>query len=167
MSDIKQSDRYPVAICNSIGSKQFLLFTDAGRRLLEQWHVIRLTRRDKVAHFISHYFWFLNPGPVSNSEEAYRAHFGHNNTDHEVYANFVKQSPVHMPVQTVLTWLQEQMIINYLPYHSFTDYEYLHEYSANIAWTPNRYQDIGLADLFSNHEEISELLRNYPSAVYP
>ncbi len=164
VADIQKSDRYPVAIFNSIGSKLGLISAQ-GQRIIQQWHIIRLTRHNKISHFISHYFWSMNKKPPDDAP--FVVEFGHNNTGHDVYARFVQRAPVYMPIQNVLTWLQEQMIINYLPYHAAVDYDQLHGYSENVKWTPNQYQDIGLEHLFTNHEEIRDLLSNFTSIVYP
>jgi hypothetical protein len=159
---ITKSIEYPVAIFNSIQSKWDLL-TTAGRQLQDRWHLVRLTRRNKVSHFISHYFWSLNSRDSNTDVE-----FGHNNTDHIVYVRWLmQQPPVHMPIDHVMTWLQEQLIMYHVPYHSVLDYDDLPHYQGTIAWTPNRYQGIGLEHLFSNHAEISDVLTNFTSTVYP
>jgi hypothetical protein len=147
---------YKICILNNVTPKFFL----AGRRdLLEKWHVINLTRADKIHHFISHWFWLQNTEQerIQNSGQ-----FQHHGTDHSSYKHFVDQGQNTYDTDFIAVWLQEQLINYLLPSDATVDYSELPNYATDdIQWQPNMYDTVTLEDLFSNHKEIQQLLGNF------
>jgi len=149
--------KYKVAILNN-KSPQYYLLGDCD--LLTHWHVIRLTRNDKVHHFISHWFWRQN---FKNKEMVFKdiTGFEHHGTDHKIYAGNMP-SRVTFDIENVITWLQEQWSMFHIRFDVEIDYAELNNYeSYNISWNPNQYNGIGLKDLFENHVEIEQLLNRF------
>lgn len=147
---------YKVCILNNTVPKFFL----AGRRdLLEKWHVINLTRNDKIHHFISHWFWQQNTVQERFQDSG---QFRHHGTDHRSYKNFVSQGRNTCNTESIIVWLQEQLINHHLPGDVTVDYSELPNYATdNIQWQPNKYDTIALEDLFDNHKEIQQLLGKF------
>jgi hypothetical protein len=147
---------YKICILNNTVPKFFL----KGRKdLLKKWHVINLTRNDKVHHFISNWFWMQN-----SEQERLRdtGQFKHHDTDHSSYKNLLTDGRITYDIHLIATWLQEQLINLYLPSDVTIDYSELPDLATNnIKWQPNRYDTITLNDLFDNHKEIENLLANF------
>jgi hypothetical protein len=157
LEQLTQSSGYKICILNNTAPKFYL----AGRRdLLDQWHIINLTRNNKVQHFISYWFWEQNTlqERISNSGK-----FSHHNTKHDVYKNSMLGNKVCYDIEAIIAWLQEQLINFHIAYNETVDYDELPKYQTdNISWTPNQYHSIGLADIFENHQEIHNLLSSFP-----
>jgi hypothetical protein len=153
----KKSQWYQIAILNHHTTKMKLL--SDRNNILQHWHVIKLTRRDKVSHFISNWFWSLN---TQEQQWSNSGKFSHHGTSNEVY---IKEKPQDLPYVDpgmVMTWLQEQMVNDYLRYDYCIDYEDLPAYATpRVQWNPNQYGNITLKDLVCNHEELSEILSDY------
>jgi hypothetical protein len=147
---------YKVCILNNAIPKFFLV----GRKdLLEKWHVINLTRNDKIHHFISYWFWEQNTMQERLQDSG---QFRHHGTDHRSYKNLLAQGQYTYNTNSIVAWLQEQLINHHLPGNVTVDYSELPNYATdNIQWQPNKYNTITLKDLFSNHEEIQHLLGNF------
>jgi hypothetical protein len=148
--------KYKICILNNTVPKFFL----ASRRdLLQKWHVINLTRNDKVHHFISHWFWMQN-----TIQERFQdtGQFRHHNTDHDSYKNMLVKDRSTYDIQAIVVWLQEQLINYYLDNNATVDYSELPSYATdNIKWQPNKYGTIDLIDIFDNHKEIEDLLGHF------
>lgn len=147
---------YKVCILNNTAPK-FHLVGSPG--YLDHWHVVHLTRKDKVHHFISYWFWEQN---TANQRMNNSGLFRHHNTDRASYQSVLNQPRRHCDIDAVIAWLQEQLINYHLPFDTEIDYGELPQLATdNIAWQPNNYDSISLSDIFENHKEISELLSNY------
>lgn len=147
-----ESSPYKVAILHSIHPKFYLLKKD---NLLKNWHVVHLTRNDKVSHFISHYFWYL-----SNNQG--QTQFMHHGTEYSTYLEFAKNKPINYNIENVKKWLIEHTLSYFMHNDYIVDYQDLKILeSHNIRWEPNNYDNIQLQDLFINHAEIKDLLENF------
>lgn len=154
-----KSSRYKVCILNCVSPK-FKLYSELS--LLQDWHVIRLTHENKIKHFISHWFWKLNQESERMNDSGKYKHHG---TPADVYSNSLKE-PVILDIESVIVWLQEQLIIHHLPIDTSLDYSNLKNLStSNIRWNPNLYDNISLQDLFINHQEIYDLLSNFKISI--
>ena len=152
------NNQYKVAILNN-KMPHYYLFNN--KELLQQWHVVRLTRNDKSHHFISHWFWKQNFKDNDFSIDVTDFIFQHHGTDNQTYVE-------HMPKKTqfdiadLIVWLQEQLSIFHIKSDVSIDYSELKDYSSNnIQWKPNQYNNIRLEDLFTNHDEIKILLDGF------
>lgn len=144
---------YRVCILNNTVPKFFLRNR---QDLLSEWHVIHLTRTNKVNHFISYWFWEQNTAQERFNNQG---RFKHNNTDHSSYRAAVSKPPEYYSPSAVVAWLQEQLINYHIPCNTTLDYNELPEYQTdNLNWTPNRYESIELQDIVANHKEIETLL---------
>ena len=146
---------YMVAIMNSVEPKFDLI---AHPELLQDWHVVKLTRKDKVQHFISYWFWEQNTMQQRFDDTG---KFKHHGTDSQAYKSFINE-PQHYSISAVKNWLQEQLILEFLPYDYSIDYNDLHTIgNSPIKWQPNQYGNLTLCDLFTNGKEIQDLLENF------
>ena len=147
---------YKICILNHSIPKFFL----AGRKdLLQKWHVINLTRKDKVHHFISYWVWMQNTQEERLQDSG---QFKHHGTEHSSYKNLLAQDRTTYDTNSIVFWLQEQLINYYLPSDTTVDYSELPDYATdNIHWQPNKYDTITLKDLFVNHKDIEDLLGNF------
>ncbi len=146
---------YKVCILNNTAPKFFL----PGRQdLLKKWHVINLTRQDKIHHLISNWFWKKN-----TDQERLRdsGKFKHHGTAQSVYHNAAQQRSYY-ELSSIIIWLQEQLINHHIPSNATVDYSELVNYATeDISWQPNQYELLNLIDIFENHKEIEDLLTNY------
>lgn len=147
--------RYKVAILNNASPKCYLF---NNHDLLKNWHVVRLTRQDKTHHFISHWFWKQN---FNDSQRHSDLIFQHHGTDYQTYIDHMPDK-IEFNIESLIVWLQEQLLIFHVDADVVVDYDELKYYeSDNISWTPNRYDNINLEDLFLNHHEIKILLDGF------
>lgn len=148
---------YKVCILNNTISK-FFLASDS--ELQKQWHIINLTRKDTLAHFMSYWFWRQNPMDNRFNDTCV---FKHHATPPDVYADAVKASPkVHYSIQNIIPWLQGQLINTYITADVTLDYAQLPLLANNnVTWQANCYDAIKLSDIFLNHEEIEQFLTNF------
>lgn len=147
---------YKICILNNTIPKFFLV----GRKdLLEKWHVINLTRNDKISHFISHWVWMQNTQQERLQDSG---QFKHHGTDHSCYENLLVNVPDIYHTHSIVVWLQEQLINYHLPSSATVDYSELPNYvTDNIQWQPNKYDTITLKDMFVNHKDLEDLLSNF------
>jgi hypothetical protein len=156
LNELTNSKSYKICILNNSSPKFYLT---SATDLLSKWHVINLTRKNKIQHFISHWFWFQNDPEQRQVDSGI---FSHHNTDNSVYRQQSHKIKKAIPVDFVIQWLQEQLINNYVTSDVVIDYDELINYqSDHIRWTPNRYEDIGLDNIIINYEEIKNLLSNF------
>jgi len=147
---------YKICILNNTIPKFFLV---SRKDLLKKWHVINLTRNDKIHHFISYWFWEQNTMQQRLEDSG---QFRHHGTDYHSYKNLLTQGQRTYSTDAVVAWLQEQLINHHLHSDVTVDYSELPNYATdNIHWQPNKYETITLEDLFSNHKEIQDLLANF------
>jgi hypothetical protein len=152
---LKIDKNYLVAIMNSVEPKFNLV---AHTEVLNEWHVIKLTRRNKVQHFISYWFWEQNTMQQRFNDTG---KFKHHGTNNSVYALGLIQLQYY-PISAVKSWLQEQLVLEFLPYNYTVDYDDLPAVGQElIEWQPNEYGNITLNDLFTNGTEIQDLLENF------
>lgn len=147
--------KYNVAILNNCVPKFYLT---SATELLKKWHVINLSRKDKVSHYISHYLWMIGREIEDQNQPGI---FDHHGTSNRTYKQHLKD-PIYHPIDYVVIWLQQQLINKYIPHDCSIDYkdlQYLPTYHIN--WQPNDYRDITLSSLFTNHQEIQNLLENF------
>jgi hypothetical protein len=152
----KDQKQYKICILNNCDPKFYLVNnTD----ILSKWHVINLTRNNKLEHFISHWFWFQN---TNNERFEDSGKFKHHNTNNKVYKNSANTIKKIVPVGVVIQWLQEQLVNQYIKSDFVIDYSELFKLATdNINWQPNQYNDIQLEDVVTNASEIKQLLLNF------
>jgi len=155
--DLTNTDTpYKLCILNNSEPKFYLTSAD---ELLSKWHVVNLTRQDKVSHYISHWFWFQNSQQQRNLNSG---KFQHHNTDHVTYQSFLDKNKQSVPKNHVIQWLQEQLINCFVKSDLIIDYnDLVNHQTDNIHWQPNQYENIQLHDMIQNHEEIKNLLLNF------
>ena len=147
---------YKLSILNNCAPKFYLT---GSNELLTHWHIINLTRNNKVEHFISHWFWYQNS---IEDQLIGGVKFKHHGTSNDVYKESLGTVKKEIPLDFVTTWLQEQLINRYIKSDIILDYSDLSKLqSNNIKWTPNRYDDIRLNDIADNYKEIENLLLNF------
>jgi len=147
---------YKLCILNNSAPKFYLTTAE---KLLSNWHVIDLTRHNKVNHFISHWFWFQN---TLEQQQNDTGKFRHHNTDHSVYCQYLNEIKKTVSLDFVIVWLQEQLINRFVKSDVSIDYTELIEYQSDtIRWLPNSYENIQLSDIIINHKEITDLLLNF------
>lgn len=152
---LQTSQSYMVAIMNSVEPKFNLV---AHPEILKDWHVIKLTRKNKLQHFISYWFWEQN---TMQQRFNNTGKFKHHGTDNEVYVSALTKKQ-HCDISAVKNWLQEQLVLEFLPYNYTVDYDELGNIGDGlISWEPNQYGDITLNNLFTNGTEIQDLLENF------
>lgn len=158
----KLSDvNYNICILNNTVPK---LYLRNKRNLLLNWHTIRLTRKNKVSHFISHWFWQLN---TLEQQKQNSGAFLHNSTTYEKYTNQLQQhGKATIDISFVESWLMEQLILELIPVDEEIDYDDLCDLTPlDFSWTPNQYNTIALSDIFVNHNELEDLLLSFSTQV--
>lgn len=147
--------KYKLAIVNSIHPKFFLL---NNQELLSKWHVIRLTRKNKIDHFISSYFW-------KKKRVDMKLPFKHHCTKEQAYLDFInKTGKETYDEELVKIWITEQLLTYVTPCDVQIDYDELPLIDPNdyyLTWQPNKYGNLGLSDIFNNYQEIEKLLNNF------
>lgn len=144
---------YQICILNNPEPKFYLRnATD----FLSQWHTIKLTRNNKIEHFISTWFWEYNflEQRIDNT-----GMFFHHGTPEERYRQQVEKiGPVSLDPSVVIGWLQNQLILDFIAADVVIDYDDLETLSStDVKWSPNQY-NVALSDLFINHKEVEDLL---------
>ena len=147
---------YYVGILHSIHPK-FYLLNDT--KLLNKWHVVHLTRRDKVSHFISNYFWKI----INHKLNTNGSNFDHHATTYTNYRNYIDNQPkVVYDIEHAKVWLLEHTLSYFIKSNYQIDYSELTSLESHeIKWNPNKYGNITLEDLFINHDELNNLLTNF------
>ena len=143
---------YKICILNNICPKYYLT-----PEILRKWHVIHLTRNDKIQQFISHWVWAQNSldERINNT-----SNFKHHGTPAENYQSLLADKR-NYDIENVIAWLAEQPISYHLHHDVEIDYNELPIYASNnIKWNPNQY-NFKLQDLFTNYQEIENLLTNF------
>lgn len=149
---------YQVAIVNSVNAKTELL-ADPG--LLEPWHVIRLTRRDKVGWMRSWAWFFLHPGSEVSSGHADR--LLHHGTSAQSYIeNLHRLGPVELTpdvIKDIASNLCLHALSPLIPADEEIDYGDLPGLqSEHTWWKGNDYPDLSMQTLFPGYDRIRPLL---------
>lgn len=149
---------YQVAIVNSVNAKTELL---ADLSLLEHWHVIRLTRRDKVGWMRSWAFFFLHPGSEVYSTEANR--LLHHGTSAQSYIETLRQvGPIDLDaamIKNIAGNLCLHSLSLLIPVDEEIDYDDLPGLeSEHTWWKGNDYPDLPMQALFTHYDRIQSLL---------
>lgn len=149
---------YQVAIVNSVNAKTELL-ADPG--LLAPWHVIRLTRRDKVGWMRSWAWFFLHPGSEVSSRHADR--LLHHGTSQQSYIeNLHRLGPVELTpdvIKDIASNLCLHALSLLIPADEDIDYDDLPGLqSEHTWWKGNDYPDLPMHTLFPGYDRIEPLL---------
>jgi hypothetical protein len=153
----KIANVYQIAILNATDPKFDLV---AHPWMIADWHVIKLTRTNKVNHFISWYFW------MKNFEQNETFKFKHNSASSSDYLNYMSSQTekIYYDINKIKSWISEQLITYFVKCDEVIDYDelkYLTSENCVTKWSPNDYANITLYDIFSNAEEIEKLLANF------
>lgn len=152
LTENQHTPGYKVGILHSIHPKFYLLDSN----VLNHWHVVLLTRQDKINHFISTYFWKLN------TQNKLRK-FKHHNTENKFYKDYINShQKIEYDIEHVKCWLLEQLLSYQFKYDFQIEYNNLkYLKSPNVSWKNNDYNEISLESLFTNYKEIEELLKGF------
>lgn len=150
---------YQVAIVNSVNAKTELL-ADPG--LLESWHVIRLTRRDKVGWMRSWALFFLHPASEVSSTN--RDRLLHHGTPAQSYIeNLHRWGPVELDaavIKDIASNLCLHTLSLLIPADEEIDYDELPDLqSEHTRWKANDYPDLSMQALFSGYDRVGPLLK--------
>lgn len=149
LRNITKSATYNTCIVNIVDLKFELL---ENLDILDQWHVVRLSRNDKVGHYISKFFWDLNC--IQRKRE-----FKHHGSAVSVYENYQDGNKVHVDFDQVKRWFMEGMINSLIPCQIKVDYSDLPLLENNpVKWDPNNYNNIKLSDIFVEANELQRML---------
>jgi len=158
-------DQYQVAIVNSVVAKTELI---ARPDLMRHWHVIRLTRRDKISWFRSWALFFLHAHSEHHRGDGPLLHHG---TTQETYLHsLTSQGAIELDghsVKDIGGNLSLHLLCKMVAVDEEIDYENLPALASQYTeWKANQYPEIGLDRLFTNWAEIEPLLASW-SAVDP
>ncbi len=143
---------YKIAILNSVGPKISLVKEQC---LLNDWHVVTLTRNDKLLHWMSYYVW-----QQFNTEQqrVNNSNLPHHGGTRDKYKHI---SPVTIDTSVIEQWLLEQYLVHLFKGSIVIDYADLSTVSGTeFIWNPNDY-GLSVEDLFVNHVEVKNLLQKY------
>jgi hypothetical protein len=154
LEQLTEIDQYKICILNNSVAKSLLLNR---QDLLQKWHVINLTRCNKIQHFISHWFWLHNT-PGERLQDT--GQFKHHGTPHINYKNAITQ-PQHLDIDLAIAWMDFQKFNCRVPCNATVDYDELPAYATDwVRWEPNQY-NLTLSDIFVNHKDIQDVLLNF------
>lgn len=156
---------YQVAIVNSVNAKTALL---ANPDLLAPWHVIRLTRRDKVGWMRSWALFFLHPG-----SEVYSTHDDrllHHGTSARAYIENLHQSgPIELDpevIKDIASNLCLHALSLLVPADEEIDYDDLPGLQSDHTWWKgNDYPDLPMHTLFTGYDRIRPLLQAWTTSA--
>lgn len=149
--EIPQTAAYSVSIINAVVPKIMLV---KEQELLKDYHVVCLTRNDKINHWISYYVWRQFNTEQQRFDDSNLPHHG---GDKSKYHDLPIQE---YDLSQIENWLTEQYIVNLFQSDALIDYDDLSKLESDIRWTPNDY-DKTLSQLFTNHKEIENMLKTY------
>jgi len=143
---------YEVVILNSLKPKIPLVKEQS---LLDDWHVVKLTRNNKQAHWISYYIWcYFN----TKKQQVDNSNLPHHGGTQDKYAHI---KPAVVDISRIEQWLLEQYLVHLFNSDVIIDYTNLHNLEGTeFKWNPNDY-GLGVEDLFVNHLEVKNLLQKY------
>ena len=165
LTQLAGESNYQVAIVNSINAKTALVADPA---LLEAWHVIRLTRRDKVGWMRSWVWFFLHGASEGN-------HAGHNRLLHhgtaaQAYIESLRDAgPVELTplvIKDIVSNLCLHALSLMIPVDEEIDYDELPDLqSEHTWWKGNDYPDLPMQSLFPGYDRIEPLLRTWTASA--
>lgn len=149
---VSNSKPYTIAILNS-STPKIPLVKDQDQ--LNDWHIVRLTRNNKIEHWISHYVWQYHN---STEQRFNNTNLPHHGGTQEKYKNIPQ---VKFDTGLLEPWLLEQFLINLFSANITLDYTDLPLINdTSFKWSPNDY-GLDLSQLFSNSNEIHSILKDY------
>lgn len=161
LAALEKKSAYQVGIVNSISAKLELLADPA---LLAPWHVIRLTRHDKVGWMRSWVLFFLHPKSALYSTLG--DSLMHHGTGIEHYTETLRKSGAFELTPQVI-----KDIVGSLTLHTISplievdeelDYDQLpHLQTEDNPWKGNDYPDLPMDVLFSSYDRIQPLLEHW------
>lgn len=156
---------YQVAIVNSVNAKTALL---ADPDLMAAWHVIRLTRRDKVGWMRSWALFFLHPASeVASTHEHPLLH--HGTPARSYIENLHQLGPVELNpavIKDIVSNLCLHALSLLIPADEEIDYDDLPGIqSEHTWWKGNDYPDLPMQSLFTGYDRIEPLLRAWTPSV--
>ena len=158
LTRLADQSHYQVAIVNSVNAKTELL---ADPDLLDQWHVIRLTRRDKVGWMRSWALFFLHQ--ASEVHGAGHDRLLHHGTSSQAYIKSLHDSgPVELDpvvIKDIASNLCLHALSQLIPADEEIDYDELPDLqSEHTWWKGNDYPDLPMQALFPGYDRIRPLL---------
>lgn len=166
LAAIAQRGSYQIAIINSATAKVELISDPAA---LDQWHVIRLTRRDKISWFRSWALFFLHRrseihvDPPSSGDDDRMLH--HGTPEHSYRQGFAQHGPViidSQAVDEVCGSLCLHVLGKLIAVDEEIDYEDLPGLqSEHTWWKGNRYPDMAMHEMFVNWQEMRVVLEDW------
>lgn len=172
LESLAQGDAYQIAVVNSVIAKAELIAHPAA---LDHWHVIRLTRRDKVGWFRSWALFFMHENSEHNqlqSVDLTSGYFLHHGTASETYLSMLERSgPIVLGEQDIKQIggnVSLHVLSKLVAVDQEIDYDDLPALqSADAHWKGNRYPDIDLAKFFENWGEIQAMLAGWADVDVP
>ena len=165
LRQLAQQDEYQVAIVNSVVAKTELI---ARPDLMTDWHVIRLTRRDKIGWFRSWALFFLHEHSEHQDMSGCLQHHG---TAQETYLRSLdRHGPMQfdgLKVKSIGGNISLHVLAKLVAVDEEIDYDDLPALaSQHTHWKGNQYPQVDLNRFFTNWPEIEPLLANW-SAIDP
>lgn len=163
-------ESYQVAIVNSVVAKNELI---AHPEALAQWHVIRLTRRNKIGWFRSFGLFFMHEHSELNSTPEQRtSRLLHHGTPQEDYLDsLASQGPMIIDAQTVNQIggnLSLHLLSKLVAVDVEVDYDDLPGMqSEHTWWKGNQYPDMAMDQMFADWSEIEPILANWHEIDLP
>lgn len=163
LAQLASMSTYQVAIVNSVNAKTELL---ADPTLIESWHVIRLTRRDKVGWMRSWALFFLHA--ASEVHSVHDSRLLHHGTSTQTYVeNLRRLGPVELDpavIKDIASNLCLHTLSQLIAVDEEIDYDDLPDLqSEHTWWKGNDYPDLPMHELFPGYDRIQALLETWPA----
>lgn len=158
LQEMESRESYQIAIVNSVVAKTELI---AHPEMLDRWHVIRLTRKDKISWFRSWALFFMHEHSEHNSGRASLLHHG---TPQDAYVqSLADHGPVLLDAQNI-NQVGGNLGLQVLSFLVSADEEIDFDdlpglQTQHTWWKGNHYPDMGMDEMFSNYQEVEALLR--------
>lgn len=166
LEQLASQDSYQIAIINSATAKVELISDPAA---LERWHVIRLTRQDKVSWFRSWALFFLhgrsevNAAAPATGQDDRLLH--HGTPEASYREGLARHGPVMIDSRAVdeaCGSLCLHVLAKLIAVDEEIDYEDLPGLqSEHTWWKGNEYPDITMQDMFVNWQEMRPVLEHW------
>lgn len=167
LTGLAQRPEYQVAIINSVVAKNELI---AHPDLTVNWHLIRLTRRDKIGWFRSWALFFLHEQSEHNQGPS--GPLQHHGTSQETYLqSLASLGPIKIDgegIKHIGGNLSLHVLCKMVPVDEEIDYDDLAALETQYTrWKANRYPEVALDRLFANWSELEPLLISWSSIDPP